>query len=33
MIGASVSVGIFDFVQFEEGDESPVVGQLQVEAV
>jgi len=32
MIGASLSVGIFDVVPFEEEDESPFVGLLQVEA-
>jgi len=32
MIGASLSVGIFGVVPFEEEDESPFVGLLQVEA-
>jgi hypothetical protein len=32
MIGASLSVGIFDVGPFDEEDESPFVGLLQVEA-
>jgi hypothetical protein len=31
MIGASLSVGILDLARFEEEDESPFVGLLQVE--
>jgi hypothetical protein len=33
LIGASLSVDIFDLVPFEEEDESPFVGLLEVEAV
>jgi hypothetical protein len=32
MIGASLTVGIFDVVPFDEEDDSPFVGLLKVEA-